>query len=56
MYFLGEETLEPKEENIVAAGHTCWCSRRNCLNSWHCYPCHDHWHSCVCGPEDSQSI
>nr|BAE02153.1 unnamed protein product [Macaca fascicularis] len=56
MYFLGEETLEPKEENIVAAGNTGWCSCRNRFNSWHCYSCNDYWHSCVCGPQDSQSL
>uniref|UniRef100_A0A4W2GTG9 Uncharacterized protein n=1 Tax=Bos indicus x Bos taurus TaxID=30522 RepID=A0A4W2GTG9_BOBOX len=47
MYFWGEETLEPKEENVMEAKHICHCSHRNCFNSWHCYPCHDHWHSCI---------
>uniref|UniRef100_A0A8C5X913 Uncharacterized protein n=1 Tax=Malurus cyaneus samueli TaxID=2593467 RepID=A0A8C5X913_9PASS len=49
MHILGEETMEQKEENTVATRDTCWSSCRNCLDSWHCYSCHDYWYSCVCG-------
>ena len=35
LYFLGEETLVPQEEDPLAVGHSCWSSCWDRSPSWH---------------------
>lgn len=51
LYFLGEEAMEQEEEDPLAVGNSCGCSRWHRTHCWHRYPCHDYWHSCICGEE-----
>lgn len=48
LHLLGEEALEQKEEDSLAARHVGGRTRGHRPHSRHCHPCNDHWHPSLC--------
>ena len=51
LHVLGQEALEPEEEDSVAAGHDYWRSGRHCFDRYYSGAGNHHWHSCLGGQE-----
>ena len=56
VHLLGAETLEPEEENSVAAWNLGGSPHWHHAGSRHCCTCNDHRHSCVGGPQGKRTI
>ena len=56
VHLLGAETMEPEEENSVAAWNFGGSPHWHHAGSRHCCTCNDHRHSCVGGPQGKRTI
>lgn len=55
LHLLGEEAVEQKEEDPVAAWHIGGRSCGYRPYCWHRHPCNDHWHPRLCGQKGESS-
>ena len=56
VHLLGAETVEPEEEDPVAAGNPGGSPCRHHAGGWHCCPSHDHRDSRVGGPQGERAV